>query len=126
MDEIKNIIDDLGISALETSINIAAVAIVSDSGNLVIQTENWDLTNQTSTILNVIKGEQSFVLSNVNYTVVESTNEGIVGTSESGMGHILIVPFQGGVLVSYALPQADLSRALSFLKTFAIKLNGKV
>ena len=126
MDEIKNIINDLAINALETSIKIAAVAVVSDSGNLVIQTENWDLNNQTNIILNVIKGERSFVLSNVNYSVVESTSEGIVGTSESGMGHILLVPFQGGVLVSYALPQADLFKALSFLKTFAIKMNGKV
>jgi len=126
MDEIKNIINDLAINALETSIKIAAVAVVSDSGNLVIQTENWDLNNQTNIILNVIKGERSFVLSNVKYSVVESTSEGIVGTSESGMGHILLVPFQGGVLVSYALPQADLFKALSFLKTFAIKMNGKV
>jgi len=126
MDEIKNIINDLAINALETSIKIAAVAVVSDSGNLVIQTENWDLNNQTNIILNVIKGERSFVLSNVKYSVVESTSEGIVGTSESGMGHILLIPFQGGVLVSYALPQADLFKALSFLKTFAIKMNGKV
>lgn len=126
MDEIKNIIDDLAISALETSIKIAAVAVVSDSGNLIIQTENWDLTNQTNIILNVIKGECSFVLSNVNYSVVESTSEGIVGTNGSGMGHILLVPFQGGVLVSYALPQADLFKALSFLKTFAIKMDGRI
>ncbi|MFW9971306.1 MAG: hypothetical protein ACFFDF_14025 [Candidatus Odinarchaeota archaeon] len=126
MDEIKNIIDDLGISALETSINIAAVAVVADLGDLVIQTENWDLANQTNIILNVIKGERSFVINNVKYTVVESSSEGIIGTSESGMGYILFVPFRGGVLVSYAIPQANPSKALSFLKTFAIKLNGKI
>ena len=66
MDEIKNIIDELGIESLENSINIAGVAVVSDSGDIVIQTENFDLTNQTNNILNdVIKGESSFVFNNL-------------------------------------------------------------
>ncbi|MFX1463940.1 MAG: hypothetical protein ACFFBF_12990 [Promethearchaeota archaeon] len=126
MDEIKNIIDELGIAALETNVKIAAVAVVSDSGKLVFQTENWDLTNQTKTILNVIKGEKSFVLSNVEYSVDETTTEGIVGTSANGMGHILFAPFQGGLLLSYAMPQADTPKALTFLKSFSMRLNGKV
>ncbi|MFX1470348.1 MAG: hypothetical protein ACFFB8_17025 [Promethearchaeota archaeon] len=126
MDEIKNIIDELGIIALETNIKIAAVAVVSDSGKLVFQTENWDLTNQTKIILKVIKGDKSFVLSKVEYSVVETTSEGIVGTSVSGMGHVLFVPFQGGVLLSYAMPQADTAKAIIFLKNFAMRLNGKV
>jgi len=126
MDKIKGIIEDLGIASLETNIKIAAVAVVSDSGTLVFQTDNWDLTNQTSIILNVIKGDRSFVLSNVEYSVVETTTEGIVGTNDSGMGHVIFAPFQGGVLVSYAMPRADPPKALSFLKTFTMKLNGKV
>ena len=126
MDEIKNIIDDLGIAALETSIKIAAVAVVSNSGNIVFQTENWDLTNQTNFIFNANKEDRSFVLSNVKYSVVENTTEGIIGTNDSGMGHIIIVPFQGGVLVSYAMPQANPPKALLFLKNFAMRLNGKL
>ncbi len=126
MSEIKNIIDDLGIAALESSVNIAAVAVMSDSGKLVIQTENWDLTNQTNDILKVMKGNASFTLSNVEYSVVETTSECIIGTNPSGMGHILIVPFQGGLLVSYAMPQADTSKALNFLKNYVPKLNGKI
>jgi len=126
MDEIKDIIDDLGISTLENNLKIAGFAVVSDSGNIVFQTKNWDLTNQTSIILNVIKGDRSFVLSDLEFSVVETTDEGIVGTNESGMGHVIFTPFQGGVLVSYALPQADPPKALSFLKTFAMRLNGKV
>ena len=102
MEEIKNIVDDLGIVSLETNIKIAAVAVVSDSGTLVYQTEN------------------------VKYAVVETTTEGIVGTNDSGMGHVIFAPFQGGVLVSYAMPQADPPKALSFLKSFAMRLNGKV
>lgn len=126
MEELKKIIDELGINALETNMKIAGVAVVSDSGNLIFQTENWDLTNHTDMVLNVIKGDRSFVLSNTEFSVVESTTEGIIGTNNSGMGHVIFVPFQGGVLVSYAMPQADPPKALSFLKTYAMRLNGKV
>ncbi|MFW9820616.1 MAG: hypothetical protein ACFFE5_13480 [Candidatus Thorarchaeota archaeon] len=126
MDEIKNIVDDIGIAALEASINLAAVAVVADSGKLIIQTENWDLSNQTNIILNVIKGDASFNISNVEYTVVETSSEGIIGSNPSGMGHVLFVPFQGGLLVSYAMPQADTSKALNFLKSYVPRLNGKI
>ena len=126
MDEIKKIIDELGIDALESNTKIAGVAVVSDSGNIVFQTDNWDLTNQTNIILNVIKGARSFVLNDGEFSVVETTTEGIIGTNDSGMGHVIFAPFQGGVLVSYAMPQADPPKALAFLKTFAMRLNGKV
>ncbi len=122
MDEIKAIVDDLGIAALETNIKIAAVAVVSDSGSLIYQTENWDLVNQEDIILDVIKGVRTFNLSNVEYSVVESTTEGIIGTNENGMGHVLFAPFQGGVLVAYAMPQADPSKAMNFLKDYTTKL----
>jgi len=126
MDEIKKIIDELGIDALESNTKIAGVAVVSDSGNIVYQTDNWDLTNQTNVILNVMKGDRSFVLNDGEFSVVKTTTEGIIGTNNSGMGHIIFAPFQGGVLVSYAMPRADPPRALAFLKTFAARLNGKV
>ena len=126
MNEIKNIIDDLGIAALEANTKIAGVAVVSDSGNIVFQTDNWDLTNHTNMILNVIKGDRSFVLNDGEFSVVETTTAGIIGTNDSGMGHIIFAPFQGGVLVSYALPRADPPKALVFLKSYAMRLNGKV
>jgi len=126
MDEIKKIIDELGIAALETNIKIASVAVVSDSGTIIFQTDNWDLSNQTNNILNAIKGANSFVFNNIKFSVVESTPEGIISTNNDGMGHIIITPFQGGVLVSYAMPQADPPKALSFLRTFVMRLKGKV
>jgi len=126
MDEIKKIVDDIGIAALEANTKIAGIAVVSDSGNLVLQTENWDLTNQTDFIFNVIKGDSSFVFNNVEFSVVENTTEGFIGTNDNGMGHVIFSPFQGGVLVAYAMPQADPTKALSFLKTFTMRLNGKI
>jgi len=126
MDEIKNIIDELGIIAFEANMQIAGLAVVSDSGDLIYQTSNWDLTNQTHIISNLIKGASSFVFNDDQFSVVETTSEGIIGTSDSGMGHILFVPFQGGVLVSYAIPKAEPPKVLSFLKSHATRLNGQV
>ncbi len=126
MNEIKKIIDELGIAALEANTKIAGLAVVSDSGKLVFQTDNWDLTNHTNMILDVIKGDRTFVLNDGEFSVVETKTEGIIGTSHSGMGHIIFALFQGGVLVSYAMPQADPPKVLTFLKNFAMRLNGKV
>ena len=126
MDEIKKLIDELGITTFEANMKIAGFAVVSDSGKVVFQTDNWDLTNQTNMIFNIIKGDHSFFLNDVEFSVVETTAEGIIGTADSGMGHVIFTPFQGGVLVSYAMPRADPHSTLSFLKTFAMRLNGKV
>ena len=126
MDEIKKIVDELGIAALEADTKIAGIAVVSDSGKLVFQTENWDLSNQTNFIFNVINGERSFVFNNVEFTIVETSTTGFIGTNDSGMGHVIFTPFQGGVLVAYAMPQADPTKALEFLNTSAVRLNGKI
>ncbi|MHA2007536.1 MAG: hypothetical protein ACXAB2_12005 [Candidatus Hodarchaeales archaeon] len=126
MDEIKKFIDNLGIAAFEANTKIAGFAVVSDSGSLIYQTENWDLTNHTHIISNLIKGESSFVLNNSKFSVVDTSSEGIITTSDMGMGHVIFVPFQGGVLISYVMPQAEPSVALSFLKDYAPRLNGKV
>ena len=126
MNEIKDIIDDIGNAALEASVNIAALAVISNSGKLIHQTKNFDLSGQTQTILNILKADSTFVLNKLVFIVSGSPSEGIIGTNELGMGYILILPFEGGVLVSYAMPQADPNKALAFLKSFTNRLNGKV
>ena len=126
MAEIKNIIDDMGIDALEKSTKLAGFAVVSDSGDVVFQTENWDLSNNISFISDIIKGASSFVISGGSFTITEKTAEGIVGTSDMGMGYVIITPFQGGVLMSYAMPGADKVKLLTYLKNSAMRLNGEV
>jgi hypothetical protein len=126
MRSIKQIIDDMGNSALESRIPLAGFAVLSDSGKIIFQTKNWDLSNQTDILMKVLKGAKSFVLNNFEFSVVQATPEGIVGTSAGGMGHVILNPFKGGTLVSYALPQANLTRTLDFLKGFMTQLNGLV
>ncbi len=126
MCEIAQIIDDLSIAALEQSTKIASAAVVSDAGELIQQTANWNLADQTGVILNVMKGALSFKLNNYGFTVNSSTSEGIIATNDIGMGFTLFVPFQGGILVSYAMPGANQTRVLEFLVRFARRLDGKV
>jgi len=126
MVEIKEIISDLRISALENNIKLAGLAVISTEGNLIYQTENWDLSNQIRNILYIIKGDNPFVLNNIEFTVVKSTSAGIIGTNQSGMGHVIFVFFQGGILIANALPQANPDLALSFLKKEVNNLDGKL
>ena len=126
MSELKGIIEDIGNSAFESNIKIAALAVVSISGKVLHQTENFDLRDHADTLLNAMKGEKSFIINDLEYSVTRTPSEGIIGTNKGGMGFVIVVPFQGGLLVSYALPKADPTKALAFLKTFAYKLDGKV
>ncbi|MHA2289780.1 MAG: hypothetical protein ACXABG_13430, partial [Promethearchaeota archaeon] len=62
MEDIKNFVDDMGIAAFEANIKIAGIAVVSDSGDVLFQTDNWDLNKVSSNILNLFKGSKSIVL----------------------------------------------------------------
>lgn len=124
MNQIKNIIDDIGISAFESNIMIAGLAVISDSGKLIYQTKNFDVSKHINSILNVIKGDQLFIFNDTEFSIVDRSNNGIIGTNKTGMGHVLFVPFQDGVLISYAMPKAEPITALSFLKNLSMKLNG--
>ncbi|MFX0077070.1 MAG: hypothetical protein ACFE96_16615, partial [Candidatus Hermodarchaeota archaeon] len=95
MDDIKNFIDDLGITAFEGNLKLAGLAVVSDSGDVIFQTENWDLSKDTINILNVIKGSDSIVINGANFSIVSTNPDGIIATNEGGMGHVLFAPFQG-------------------------------
>ena len=122
VEKIKKIVGELSVAALEEDTKIAGVAVISESGKVVYQTENFDLTNQENIILNVLNGESSFRLSNYRYTVTEPFSEGIIAENDGGIGYIIIAPFQGGSLVAYSLSGSNTRKNLSFLKKFANKI----
>lgn len=126
MEKIKKIIHDLGNDSLESNIHLAGIAVVSDSMDLVFQTSNWDLHDLNTAISSMIEGDPSFILNDTEFKIIEKTSEGIIATNPNGRGYILFVPFQGGVLFSYAIPQSDHKKAIEFLKKYAKKLNGKI
>ena len=73
-----------------------------------------------------MKGSKILEIDDQEYLLEGNSSEGIIGTNSKGMGYMILLPFQGGILVSYALPQAEPVKALAFLKRFTIKLNGQV
>lgn len=126
MSEIKGIIDDIGILALENNIKIAALAVISNSGKLIHQTENFDLEKQANILLGAMNEEKSIKINDFEFIFEGNSSEGLIGTNKDGMGYLILIPIEGGALVSYALPQAEPTKALSFLKTYAVKLDGNL
>ncbi len=126
MNEIKKIIDDLGILAFESNIKIASLAVISNLGEIIYQTENWDLSSCTDILLNVLKGTNKFTFNNLEFLVIKTDSKGVISTNNNGMGHIIIATFDGGILVSFAMPQADTQQVLEFLIKNTRNLNGTI
>jgi hypothetical protein len=118
----KKIIDELSVTALEESTKIAGIAIVSKVGEIIYQTENFNVRNQENVILNELNGESSFTLNNYRYIVTESSSEGIIAENDGGMGYLIITPFHGGVLIAYSLVGANTRENISFLKKYTDRL----
>ena len=129
MSEIEAIIDEL----LDVEQNIFGVGIISKDGNLITQTENWDLTNDLALINELLnqklelgeKGISSIIIQGIKYMIVENTEERKIGTNITGKGHIIIcpVPIGGtGALVCYINPQAGPRDALFAVQEYALKL----
>jgi hypothetical protein len=123
MTDINSLMEDIAIAALETNVKIASLALISESGQLLYQTQNWDLSTQTKVILDVVKGNKKFVLNGLTLSVIGKDPSRIVATNNMGMGSIVILPFHGGSLISYVMPGADTEAALDFLVPYAIKIS---
>ena len=133
MSEIESIIDEL----LNAEENVLGVAIIGKDGNLITQTENWDIGGDLA-ILNELlhlklelgeKGITSIVVQGIKYMIVENTEERKIGTNVTGKGHVVIapVPIGGtGALVCYINPAVGPRDALYNIQEFAKKLTNLV
>ncbi|MFX1236282.1 MAG: hypothetical protein ACFFAS_02065 [Promethearchaeota archaeon] len=130
MTNIETIIDDL----LNTEENVFGVAVIGKDGNLITQTENWDISGDLPALNEILalklelgqKGITSISLQGIKYMIVENTEERKIGTNVTGKGHVIIapVPIGGtGALVCYINPAAGPRDALFNIQTFALKLN---
>jgi hypothetical protein len=118
--------EEIAIAAFEENIKIASFALIADSGKIVYQTKNWDLSNQTNTIFDAVKGSKSFMLGGVKFSVKNAEPTSIVGINESGMGSVLIITIKGGLLISYVMPGANTTSALKFLQPYVKQINEKL
>ncbi|MGB5912513.1 MAG: hypothetical protein WBH31_15080 [Promethearchaeia archaeon] len=131
--EIESIINDL----LNEEQNVFGVAVVSKAGNLITQTQNWDLSQNLGTINELLqtklelgqKGMTNISLQGIKYMIVENTEERKIGTNIKGQGHIIIAPIPiggTGALICYINPQITPRDALFSIQSFALKLQDLV
>jgi predicted regulator of Ras-like GTPase activity (Roadblock/LC7/MglB family) len=131
--EIETIIDEL----LNTEQKIFGVAIISKSGSLITQTQNWDISSDLGKVNELLKakvelgqrGIPNISLQGIKYMIVENTEERKIGTNITGKGHIIIAPIPiggTGALICYINPQAGPRDALFTVQSFALKLQNLV
>ena len=133
MSEIESIIDEL----LNAEENVLGVAVIGKRGNLITQTENWDITGDLP-ILNELlnlklalgeRGITSISVQSIKYMIVENTEERKIGTNVTGKGHIVIAPAPiggTGALVCYINPASGPRDALYNIQEFAKQLSNLV
>ncbi|MFW9969965.1 MAG: profilin family protein [Candidatus Odinarchaeota archaeon] len=129
MSELETIIDDL----LNEEQNVFGCAIINKDGNLITQTENWNIANDLSSINELLreklelgeKGTSSITIQGIKYMIVENTEERKIGTNIMHKGHIIIcpIPIGGtGALICYINPQVGPRDALFTVQDYALKL----
>ncbi len=129
MSEIESVIDDL----LNEEQNIFGVGIISKTGTLISQTDNWDLNKDLDSLNELLnqklelgkKGISTITVQGIKYMIVENTEERKIGTNITGKGHLIICPIPIGgtaALVCYINPQSGPRDALFTAQEFALRL----
>ncbi len=96
--------------------NITAVTAINASGAIVMQTQNWDLTPDLSTIMGVWQGGGgSLNIQGIKYITLEATPERLVGTNVQGQGSIVGMSAGTGKIIAYVAPQGEPRGALQIM-----------
>ena len=131
--EIETIVNEL----LNEEQDIFGVAIVSQAGSLITQTENWNITNDLNVINELLgtklelgqKGMSSITIQGIKYMIVENTEERKIGTNIKGKGHVIIAPIPiggTGALICYINPKIGPRDVLFTVQSHALKLQNLV
>lgn len=127
--EMEKILNEL----LNEDTSIIGLAVVSSSGTLITQTQNWDLSNDLHIINELLqmklelgqKGMSSISLQGIKFMIVENTEERKIGTNITGKGHIIIAPIPiggTGALICFIRPEVGPRDALFTVQSFSQKL----
>jgi len=103
--------------------NIWGVCVVNNSGQIVYQTDNWDLSGDIGAIMGLTEGVGSIELVGIRYVVVENIPERVIGTNVTGKGHVIICPAAGkGKVVCYVKPDASPREAVLNAMNYSRKI----
>ena len=119
-DEIVKLVEEF----LDINENIYGVAVVdADSGDVIHQTENWDIQPDAKNFLNAWKNSRSsIVILAIKYMIVENTPERLVATSVSGKGHLIGASAGKAKVLCYINPVIGPRDALNEIQLQANKL----
>ena len=126
MSEIKKLIDEIGIISFENNMKIAAFAVLSASREIAYQTDNWDVSKYRGLFFDVFKEREYIQFNNIEFLIKRASENVIIGANSQGMGFVIIIQFQGGLLATYALSGADPETIITFLKPYVMELQNKL
>ena len=116
-------VEKLVFELLDADQTIGGVCVIDGSGNIVFQTENWDLSSDAAKILQLDESASTASILGVRYMIVENVPERIIGTNVTGKGHVIICPAgANGKVVCYIVPEAGPRDALFNVMTYSGKI----
>ena len=93
---------------LQMDPTITAVTAVNASNQIVMQTENWDLSPDLPSIMRIwAGGGGSLNIQGIKYITLEASPERLVGTNVQGQGHIIGMKVGTGAIIAYVSPQGE-------------------
>lgn len=104
---------------------VQAFGVITTSGQVLWQSNNWDLTADAQELANAVgKGVASVTQNQVKYSTIRSSPESLVARSVSGNGTLVLAKIEDGkFVVAWASPDAapdgiyvDVDRAAKALK----------
>lgn len=71
--------------------NVTAVAIISLEGQVMWQTSNWNVVDDAPNLIAAWRDKApSILVQGIKYSTLSATDERLVATNISGMGHIIM------------------------------------
>lgn len=89
--------------------NVTAVAIISLEGQVMWQTSNWNVVDDAPNLIAAWRDKApSILVQGIKYSTLSATDERLVATNISGMGHIIMATARyRALLMAYVTPQGD-------------------
>ncbi|MFX1604834.1 MAG: hypothetical protein ACFFDD_02900 [Promethearchaeota archaeon] len=106
---------------------IHAFAVAKD-GAVIWQTDNWDLVEEISDILDAADKDRTKVTTGgVTYKRVSSSDDSYVATADDNKGHLILVLIdEHSWAIAFAAPSSVPELAIIDIRKTAIKLRGHV
>lgn len=104
---------------------VQAFGVITTSGNVLWQSDNWDLAEDATALGSAVKNNATSVVQNqVKYSTLRTTPDSLVARSVSGNGILVLAKIEGEkFVVAWADPNAspdgiyvDVDRAAKSLK----------